>query len=772
MANRLVEVFKQPKNLMVFLAGAGLIGYMVFLIVANYASQMELRQTAADRFLDEEQSRAWVLSRFFAEKATQIGDLANSREIAIYFENKALGMTMAYGLRASIIGMESHFRHIMAERGVGDDPLYKGIAFVDAQGTVIGAVGQLEDMKGREDWTGLTDPSSPAPHVMVKKEGVLQGVFISAPCRFKGAYMGQAVALVDMEDVRHHFLGPRDGPVQRRLLADEGRAGDGSVPDAASASGMLRDESVVQAKGAQGSLLCKVPVEGTPFTLASRIPASRVYGQTDPKGLLLATIVLGLFILGMATYFLIVNTRNRILQARLEESAARESEIREKNLALEQEIERRREVAEALEESEQRYRSLIENIPDVVFSLDGAGIVRHLSNASSLYGYGDQDFLGESFLSFIYPDDRERVLASVQEAFATKRAYTTGLQFRVALKDGTLRWVEVNTHTRYDAGGQIESDEGVLRDITDRKEAEAQLQRYRENLEQIVEDRTAQLREAQGELVRRATDTGRAQMAAVVLHNIGNAITPAMVHVEKMGEAESERVVRYLENCYGELKDHRDDLTAFISLDPRGKEVFAYMETLIQGLGHQNARRLDFVRKIQSALSYVAEILTLERSYGSNVLQIKETLDLNRLVEDALSMQAGSLQGSNVQVMKDLWPEPMWVRLDKSRLMQTLVNLIRNSREAIDQLDDPARPRQIQVKTFQQDGHAVLEVTDSGIGIEGDPSAFFKFGKSLKGSSGFGLTFCKEFVEASNGHIELTTPGPGKGATVRVVFEV
>jgi hypothetical protein len=186
MANRVVGVFKQPRNLMVFLAGAVLIGYMVFLIMANYASQMELRQTAADRFLDEEQSRAGVLSHFFAEKKTQIGDLANSREISIYFENKALGMTMAYGLRAGIIGMENRFRQIMTGRRLGDAPLYKGIVSVDAQGTVIAAVGKLEDMKGRDDWTRLTDPNDPAPHVLVEKDDVFQGAIITAPCRFKG----------------------------------------------------------------------------------------------------------------------------------------------------------------------------------------------------------------------------------------------------------------------------------------------------------------------------------------------------------------------------------------------------------------------------------------------------------------------------------------------------------------------------------------------------------------------------------------------------------
>jgi signal transduction histidine kinase len=60
---------------------------------------------------------------------------------------------------------------------------------------------------------------------------------------------------------------------------------------------------------------------------------------------------------------------------------------------------------------------------------------------------------------------------------------------------------------------------------------------------------------------------------------------------------------------------------------------------------------------------------------------------------------------------------------------------------------------------------------DTGIGLEtGEAEGLFEFGKSKKGSSGFGLTYCREFVEAHKGSIVLTSPGPGKGTTVRVAF--
>ncbi len=613
-----------------FLAGAVLIGYMVFLIMANYASQMELRQTAADRFLDEEQSRAWVLSRFFAEKMTQIGNLANSREISIYFENKALGMTMAYGLRASIISMEQRFRQIMTKRDFGDASVYESIAFVDAQGPVIAAVGEAESMRGRVNWVSLINPNNSAPHVLVE-EDMLKGVLISAPCRFKGAYVGQTVALIDMEIVREHFLGPRGGPIQRRLLAGEGGAVPGGVSGADSASGILLNDLVIQVRGTQENILCKVAVEGTPFILISRMPASLVLGETDPKGLLLATAVLGFFILGMAAYFLIVNTRNRVLQARLEASAARESEIREKNLALEE---------------------------------------------------------------------------------------------------------------------------------------------YRQNLEQMVEERTLQLRQAQKELLIKATEAGRAQMAAVVLHNIGNAVTPVMVQVEQMKKDELEKIGLYLNRCFNDFKDHAADLSRYVTEDPRGKQVAAYAETLIRGLEENRIERDQRLDRIESALSYVAEILSLEQSYGPGALRVKETVDLNGLLKDAFRLQGGSIQERQIEVVKKLSGDPLLLRIDKTRLMQVVLNLIRNSYEAIDQLNDGSCQRKIEIATFREDGRAGFQITDTGIGLEpANAEEYFEFGKSLKGASGFGLTYCRDFVEASNGHIELTSPGSGKGTTVKVVLD-
>ncbi|MEA3361128.1 MAG: ATP-binding protein [Thermodesulfobacteriota bacterium] len=102
-----------------------------------------------------------------------------------------------------------------------------------------------------------------------------------------------------------------------------------------------------------------------------------------------------------------------------------------------------------------------------------------------------------------------------------------------------------------------------------------------------------------------------------------------------------------------------------------------------------------------------------------------------------------------------------------------IVNFIKNSYEAIDELNDDNKDKVISFRSFANDGQIGFEITDSGIGIEQEEiSNIFEFGKSSKGSSGFGLTYCRMFVEANKGAMEISSPGKGKGATVRVEFDL
>jgi nitrogen fixation/metabolism regulation signal transduction histidine kinase len=120
----------------------------------------------------------------------------------------------------------------------------------------------------------------------------------------------------------------------------------------------------------------------------------------------------------------------------------------------------------------------------------------------------------------------------------------------------------------------------------------------------------------------------------------------------------------------------------------------------------------------------------------------KEKVDLNEILDTAIRIQGPGLEKSRIRVEQMFSPALSPILIDKSRLLQVMINLIKNSCEAIDQAG---------------------EVTAAGEKI-------FEFGESRKGSSGMGLYYCRMFVESNNGTISLTSAGPGQGAVVRVEF--
>jgi signal transduction histidine kinase len=298
------------------------------------------------------------------------------------------------------------------------------------------------------------------------------------------------------------------------------------------------------------------------------------------------------------------------------------------------------------------------------------------------------------------------------------------------------------------------------------------IKHYQEHLEALVKERTRELEEAQEELVNKAMEAGRAQLAAMVLHNIGNAMTPVNVQVEGMKAIQSEQILEYLEKCYQELNAHSGDLNHYIHEDQRGQEVFKYLGELIEAAKEERRRNGDAVDKIDRAIAYVSEILSLQQAYAASEQEDKQRVDLNSLIDDAIRMQMGALERKDITVEHDLDVNLPKLLIDKNRLMQVIVNFLKNSSQALEELAPAKRKKLIRIKTFADSGSVGLEITDNGIGL--DPEGIdhiFEFGKSYKGSSGFGLYYCKMFVEDNGGTLNITSPQKGKGTTVTMTFE-
>lgn len=135
--------------------------------------------------------------------------------------------------------------------------------------------------------------------------------------------------------------------------------------------------------------------------------------------------------------------------------------------------EQARKSLDALEESEQKYRSIFENVQDVIYRADASGTLVDISPSIEQYsGYTREELIGKD-TAFFYADPNDR---TVMLAEMMKTGAVINHEIVMKGKDGRIVIASLNAHFRYDREGKITGVEGVLRDITKRKQMEEMLQ--------------------------------------------------------------------------------------------------------------------------------------------------------------------------------------------------------------------------------------------------------------------------------------------------------
>jgi len=390
----------------------------------------------------------------------------------------------------------------------------------------------------------------------------------------------------------------------------------------------------------------------------------------------------------------------------------------------------------------------------------------------SMLGYGMDDIEPNvsSWEKLLHPDDKAMIMASLERHMKGETPlYRT--EQRLLCRDNTWLWIlAIGKVVQWDSHGTPERIIGTHIDISRQKRTEAELEKHRNNLQQLVRERTKELEQTQKELLNKAVEAGRAQLSAMVLHNIGNAITPVMLNLEQLKKSSVKQIIDYLRQCYSDLAARKDDLTHYITVDPRGIQVAGYMGDLIRDLETERSKSADLIDRNTVATEYVSQVLSLQRSYAPGITEIKEHIRINMLVEDALKIQESVISRKDITLEKNLMPHIPGFSMEKNKLMQVLVNLIKNSCDAIDEHPEEKHHR-ISIATFMKENRVCLEISDTGCGVGQErQQEIFEFGISSKGSSGFGLYYCKSFVDANHGVLSLKSDGKGRGATVTLEF--
>ncbi|MCX6248194.1 MAG: PAS domain S-box protein [Bacteroidetes bacterium] len=162
-------------------------------------------------------------------------------------------------------------------------------------------------------------------------------------------------------------------------------------------------------------------------------------------------------------------------------------------------ISERKKAEAALRDNQDKYRSLVENIHDIVFTVDLQGLFTYVSPfVINTFGYTAKELVGQPFSSVIFQDDLPRVMERFREML-TGQVHPA--EYRIVTKTGDVRWMRSSSQALM-VNGQATAIQGLISDITERKQAEGELVRLNEELDNRVKERTAELVKSYADLQR------------------------------------------------------------------------------------------------------------------------------------------------------------------------------------------------------------------------------------------------------------------------------
>ncbi|WP_122428478.1 response regulator [Pseudomonas viridiflava] len=343
-----------------------------------------------------------------------------------------------------------------------------------------------------------------------------------------------------------------------------------------------------------------------------------------------------------------------------------------------------------------------------------------------------QAFTYEDWLAVVYPEDQPRMQSALQRSLDTGVDFI--IEYRNVWPDGSLNWVDVRARSIRDNNGHVSSLVGVTSDITERKQAESQLRRLNETLEQQVEERTSQLRHKEEVLRQSQKMEAVGQLTGGIAHDFNNMLTGIIGSLELIRR----RLAR----------GRTEGLDNLIDLGVTSANRAA-------ALTH---RLLAFSRR-QSLDSKPVEMNHLINAMGELI---------QRSVNESIKLE--------MQLAGDLWT----AEADPNQLENALLNLVLNARDAMPDgglLTVETCNRQLD-KSFTNahenllpGDYVVLSITDNGCGM---PEAVisrafdpFFTTKPIGQGTGLGLSMIYGFSKQSHGHVAIKSE-VGRGTTVEL----
>jgi PAS domain S-box-containing protein len=446
-------------------------------------------------------------------------------------------------------------------------------------------------------------------------------------------------------------------------------------------------------------------------------------------------------------------------------------------------ITRHKHAEEAIQRERILLRTLIDSLPDTIYvkDIEARKIIANRADVACIGCSSEEEALGKTDLDLFkngigdrgYEDDM-RVLKS-GEAIINQEEYFID-------SSGTKRWLLTTKIPVRDEYGRIIRLLGIGHDITLRKQSDEVFKKLNEDLYQQsqelskqAEDLKAlnqQLEKQKEQELEKAIAQGKFEIASEFLHDIGNAVVGLGSHLNRINRVVDQNNLDNIRSLTVFLKTHQPVIAGAIGQQKAGA-LIAITEG-IELTHSDNAKEIHkSINELLNIITHIQEILNIQRQLvrGHKGIHERKPVNLEDIIYDCRSMLFASIDKKGIQFKINIQPGAYTIKGDHTKLMQVILNILKNSIEAIN-IDAPEK--NITIDLHSTGDVFELTIKDNGQGFDAKTAnLFFVRGfTTKKNGTGLGLYNCRTIIESHSGSFEIKSDGPGLGAVSTIRFAV